>query len=74
MTRRAAPGGVAYSSDCYRTFDGERYEAWTSCATADVIAAYRRAGVRCRRLGEELFVHVDDKERAAQFDGGQGEG
>lgn len=71
MTRRAAPGGVAYSCDCYRTIGGERYVAWTSCEAQAKAREYRRADVRCRREGEELFVHVDDQQRAAQLDGGQ---
>ncbi len=36
------------------------HDAWMSYPSDDLIARYRRAGVRCRRLDVELFVHVDD--------------
>lgn len=68
MTRRAAPGGVAYSCDCYRTIKGERYIAWLSAPSDDRIKAYRDAGIRCRRFGEELFVRELDKTSAEQLD------
>lgn len=68
MTRRAAPGGVAYSCDCFRTIGGVRYIAWMSCPSADRIAAYRKVGVRVRRFGDESFIHPDDREQAEQVD------
>jgi hypothetical protein len=40
MTRRAAPGGVAYSCDCYRTINGVRYIAWMSCPSDGRMMAY----------------------------------
>jgi hypothetical protein len=67
-TNRRNSHGVKASCDCYRTIKGHEYQAWTSCASDDRIAAYRKAGVRCRRFGDELFVHVFDTEEAARVD------
>jgi hypothetical protein len=60
--------GVNDASDCVRTVNGVKYGAWMSFPTEDRIKAYRAAGVRCRRFGEELFVHPMDEEVAAQVD------
>lgn len=60
--------GVNNATDCYRTFNGSRFDAWISFPSNDLIAAYREKGVRCRRLGVELFVHVDDLDLAAAID------
>lgn len=60
--------GVNDAANCYRTFGCERYPAWMSFPSADRIAAYRSNGVRCRRVGEELFVHKDDQKLAAHVD------
>lgn len=68
MTRRAAPGGQSYSIDCYRTVKGVRFMAWTSCPSPDRTAAYRKAGVRCRRFGEELFIDPFDQSLALKVD------
>jgi len=54
--------------DCYRTFNGVKYPAWMSFPSSDRVKAYRKAGVRCRRLGEELFVHWADRQLAAEVD------
>jgi len=62
------PKGVNDASDCFRTIDGVKYSAWTSFPSADRIAAYRAASVRCRRFGEELFIHPLDEDQAAQID------
>ena len=60
--------GVKESINCYRTIGGYRYDAWLSAPSKDRIAAYREAGIRCRRFGEELFVHQLDTDMAAQVD------
>jgi len=57
--------------ECYRTFNGEKYPAWMSFPSSDRIRAYRAAGIRCRRLGDELFVHFADRDRAAAIDAEQ---
>ena len=57
--------------DCYRTFNGEKYPAWMSFPSSDRVEAYRRAGVRCRRQGDELFVHFRDLKLAAEVDATQ---
>jgi hypothetical protein len=65
-TRNAS--GVKSASDCYRTIKGIEYRAWMSFPSKDRTAAYRDADVRCRRFGEELFVHILDEDMAAQID------
>lgn len=60
--------GVKYGSDCYRTFGGARFDCWMSFPSQERIAAYRKASIRCRRLGDELFVHVLDIETATKLD------
>jgi hypothetical protein len=39
-----------------------------SCPSADRMAAYRKAGVRVRRFGDESFIHPDDRARAEHVD------
>lgn len=60
--------GINDAADCHRTFNGELYPAWMSYPSDDRISEYRKAGIRCRRLGAELFVHHDDREKAAEID------
>ncbi len=56
------------SSERYRTFGGDTYIGWLIYWTDDRVAAYRQAGVRFRRLKEELFIHEDDKDLALTID------
>lgn len=60
--------GCNDAADCYRTIKGARYVAWMSVPSMDRIAAYRQAGIRCRRFGDELFVHEADVSAAADVD------
>lgn len=60
--------GVNDASDCYRTIDGRLYVAWTSFPSPERIAAYRKAGLRCRRFGEELFIYENDQKSAEEID------
>ena len=60
--------GVNDSCQCYRTIGGCQYIAWISCPSDERIAAYRSAGVRCRRQGVELYVCVADEEDAQLVD------
>jgi hypothetical protein len=60
--------GVKDASDCYRTFKGEHYTAWTSFPSEERIAAYRAAGLKCRRLGDELFMRAIDCDEAHEID------
>lgn len=60
--------GVKDASECYRIIKGHEYTAWMSYPSAEKIKAYRAAGIRCRRFGVELFVHVWDTEEAAKLD------
>lgn len=53
----------------YRTIKGHEYQAWLCFPSEDRIAAYREAGIRCRRFGDELYVHVADTEEVAAIDG-----
>ena len=66
MTRNAL--GLKESVNCYRTFGGYRYDCWLSCPSEGRIAAYRAAGIRCKRIGEELYVHQLDTDMAATLD------
>lgn len=66
MTRNRQ--GVKDSADCWRTINGEPYVAWLRCPSAERIQAYRDAGLRVRRFGEELFVHDDDKKACGAVD------
>lgn len=63
--------GVNDAIDCYRTFNGEKYPAWMSFPSSDRVKAYRAVGIRCRRQGEELFVHIDDRWLAEAVDAEQ---
>lgn len=56
--------GVKDSIDCYRTIKGERYVAWLVNPTQDCVAAYRAAGIKCRRINGELFIRFVDQSRA----------
>lgn len=60
--------GVKDSIDCYRTIAGKRYISWGSCVPGERIAAYRKVGIKCRRLGEELFVIESDKVKVVALD------
>lgn len=57
--------GVKDASDCWRTIDGEHFIAWMSFPSQEYIAALRKAGVKCRRFGDELFIREADKDAAA---------
>lgn len=52
--------GVNDLSQMYRTVDGVRWEAYGYAPPADRIAAYRAIGVRCRKVGDILFMHPED--------------
>lgn len=60
--------GVNDTTACYRTIKGERYIGWTGGVSAARVAAYRAAGVRRRRLGDDLFVCHADEAKAKQVD------
>lgn len=62
--------GVKNCADMWRTFNGEHYSHWTICPTPELIAKLRSAGVKCRRVGEELFVRHADLAAAAEADEG----
>lgn len=67
-TNRRNRYGFKDAHDCYRTINGHKYIAWMSCPSAERIATYRASNVRCRRFGDELFVHVFDTEEAKKVD------
>jgi hypothetical protein len=60
--------GVKYATDCYRTFGGVYYTAWMSFPSKERIAAYRAAGLKCRRVGDELFMRGVDCDSASDID------
>lgn len=77
MTKQAKrrclnPNGVKDSADMWRTFDGAHYPAWLICPSKERVAAYRAAGIRCRRIKDELFVHHMDTDEAAKIDSQMG--
>lgn len=63
--------GVNDATNCYRTFNGQRFDHWMSCPSQEQIRSYRQAGIRCRRQGAELYVHTTDHNKAAQIDHSQ---
>lgn len=68
LQTRHTGDGVKLASDCWRTINGHHYEAWISYPSEERIKAYRSNGVRCRRFGEELFVHTLDTDQAKEVD------
>lgn len=56
--------GLKDSIYCYRTFGGERYIAWLACINADIVKRYRDAGIRCRKVGDTLYIHLMDEDDA----------
>lgn len=60
--------GVKDASDCRRTINGLLYLAHMSCPSAERIALYRKAGIRCRRQGDELYVAFLDQDQANDID------
>lgn len=66
--RRLNHAGVKNSANMWRTFGGELYPHYAIEPTEEQIAAYRAAGVKCRRVGVELFVREADQALAAQVD------
>lgn len=62
--------GVNDMADCYRTVKGVRY-IWHP-AKPERIAAYRKAGVRCRLFRidgyPEIFLHPEDDQLASEVD------
>lgn len=61
--------GVNDTTDCYRTIRGEKFIGWGSGMSAARITAYRAAGVRCRRYGDDLYVCEADRSKAIGVDG-----
>ena len=59
--------GFKDTADSYRTFKGERYVGWLVNPSPDLIAAYRAAGLKCRRIGDELFLRETDQEAAHEI-------
>ena len=61
--------GANDTTDCYRTVGGERFIGWGGGMSVLRIAAYRAAGVRCRRFGDDLYVRETDAAIAMDVDG-----
>jgi len=58
--------GVKSSCDQWRTVNGRHFSHWTSDGVEEAAVALRKAGVRCRRFGGELYVDQDDLAKAAK--------
>jgi hypothetical protein len=48
----------------YRTFSDGRYIGWLTNPTNLAFDLYRQAGVRCRRVDGEMFIHLMDEDDA----------
>jgi hypothetical protein len=68
LTNRRNRNGVKASCDQYRHFNGNLYIAWLIYVTPERVAAYRAAGIRCRRVKGELYIHDDDRKLARDTD------
>jgi len=66
--------GVKDSCGMWRTVDGVKWPHWTTEYRPGLVAYYRRAGVRCKRFGVEIFVHPDDQAAARLVDDAPREG
>lgn len=65
--------GVKDCCDIYRTVAGERWSQYSDYPGDARVAAYRAAGLRCRKLRmndgyEALIMHPSDWERAGRID------
>lgn len=63
-TTKLNTAGVKNSADMYRTFNGAHYPHWAIDPSPDYVKRLRAAGVRCRRVGVELFIHHEDYAKA----------
>lgn len=61
-------GRFKSSTERYRTFGGATYIGWLAYASDDRVVAYRAAGIRCRRLDDDLLIHEDDRDAARAID------
>jgi hypothetical protein len=60
--------GVNDATDCYRTVGGGLFVDWGGGTSAARMKAYRAAGVRCRRFGDDLYVRKADATNAIAVD------
>lgn len=60
--------GVIDQTNSIRTVDGVAFMSWMSFPSAERLAAYRKAGIRCRRFKEELYINPADKALALAID------
>lgn len=66
--RKLNGNGLKDSCDMWRTYNGEHYGAWLICPSEARVKAYRAAGIKCRRIKDELFVRDDDLDIAREID------
>ena len=66
--RKLNQNGVKDSANMWRTYGGEHYGHWAICPSVERITAYRAAGIKCRRVKDELFVREADEAKAAELD------
>ncbi|GJD58135.1 hypothetical protein [Methylobacterium dankookense] len=65
--------GFKAAAECWRTINGVRWPQRHCDPTAEIVAAYRAAGIRYRKVkhkdgGSDLFVHPEDHGKAEQID------
>lgn len=59
--------GVKYSSDQYRTINGEHYIQWTSDFNDETVKGYRVAGVKVMVIKDEMYIRHADMNKALQL-------
>jgi hypothetical protein len=67
-TWRRNQHGLKNSIDMYRTFNGVRFNQWTTEQFDGQADMYRRHGIRARKRGDEIYIHPDDEAKAARLD------
>ena len=67
MHRNLNATGVKDSAGMWRTVDGVAWPHWSTVQYEGQDRDLRRAGVRARRCGDEIFIHPDDDDKARPF-------
>jgi hypothetical protein len=68
ITNKRNEHGVKYSADQYRTINGEHYICWMFYVDAEIVEAYRAAGLKCRAIKGELYLRNSDIDAAVAID------
>lgn len=60
--------GMKNTVDRVRRFNGAEYIGWMAHADGKLLDEYRAAGIRCRRVGGDVFIHHMDEDDARALD------